>query len=66
MGKYHFKLSHFDNSILESSKDVQLWIANELAEANRLKRLEMKLKDYDYLNSNEAYEKLLKDLEDQA
>ena len=72
MGKYEYKIS-FEKAIeqgidkneyaRESSKNcIMTWIANELAEANRLKRIELAPK---YLNT-ETTPFNPKDLEDQA
>lgn len=76
MGKYEYKTS-FEEAIKqgideneyarESSKNCILtWIANELAEANRLKRLELKEK-YTHVDPNEgSYCSIEKELVDQA
>ncbi len=78
MQKYDYRVS-FEEAVKqgipkeeyarESSKNVILtWIANELAEANRLKRIEIESRIYEgeIKTTVENQEKLTKDLEDQA
>jgi len=80
MGKYRYESSwtalqkefpdyDFTKYVNETSK---IWclnnISNELAEANRLKLLELKIVDYTekFKCHEELYEKFLKELEDKA
>ncbi len=76
MGKYEYEQSweksQRDNPKLNikeyintsSSLVIQTWIANELAEANRLKRL--KLMATDKLVHNYTHEEYVKEIEDKA
>lgn len=64
MGKYKFysKVHH------DTQLDYLHSIRNELAEANRLKRLELKIQDYTerFKDHDELYLTFIKDLKDQA
>ena len=63
MGKYSI-FAH-DNETIILKEDLWCYIANELAEGNRLKRLELSLKDCSaVLPENRG--QLIKELEDKA
>ena len=63
MGKYDK-----EEELKDVKKNIQrdlFWIVNELAEANRLKRLEMKVEFVERFHLK-SFELTLKELEDQA
>ena len=67
MGKYDSRIDIVDASMLDIV--AKKWIANELAEMNRLKRLELSLHwDRSFIFSDGSYntERILKELEDKA
>ena len=64
MGKY---VGNFTEDSKEEVKirQILIWISNELAESNRLKRIKFRL-DYDEDLDNKEIRELLAKLEDQA